>query len=56
MGPGDCNGLFLNDAALGSVERTSVAPAHIPSMPPTDGNDSALSSWESAWIDLGGEG
>jgi hypothetical protein len=55
MGPGDYNGLFLNEAPMSSADWTSVPPGHLPSMP-AEGNESALNSWESAWIDLGGEG
>jgi hypothetical protein len=56
MGPGEHNGYLLNEASLGSAEWTSGTHGHLPSIAPAEGNDSVAGSWESAWIDLGGEG
>jgi hypothetical protein len=60
MGPAEFNRLLSGSAHGRQAELNQVAatagPAHAAGSPPGDGTDGPGANWESAWIDLGGEG
>jgi hypothetical protein len=57
MGPVELNGLFVFNNLLGSTELTNaLSPGIPPTLSAPDGNEGPGRCWESAWIDLGGEG
>jgi hypothetical protein len=54
MGSGELNGLSVGANLLGATEPSQPGSGN-PSLSPGEITDSP-SAWESAWIDLGGEG
>jgi len=57
MGPGEVNGFMTNPGHSGPADLTkAVPPGVLPAIPSGESNDGPGWSWESAWIDLGGEG
>jgi hypothetical protein len=60
MGPAEFNWLHSSGAHGRSTElnqaAATAAPAHAAGSLPVDSADGAGANWESAWIDLGGEG